>query len=291
MQLTIEPDYNRENTNKTNIAAKKNGINVKHYVVPVFCAVLAHLLIALFLYYQSSFSTAKILENELATDKPVVTIKSYIYTPPKNITAEEEIIVPPPLEQEKIAIEPEDIKQKTVTEPIIEEENITVISAPLPSSLNENSAAEETILETTNSENTNSENTNSKLQNVETTSFDPMKIQRSLGNKLNEKMMADVQQQRLNQGFSAMQTLPDAVSHSVFKKSELQIKEEATTVVGNETFVKLDGTCMQTTDLSFIDDNLGTATSFSDCGETDAEKYFREFMAKKLEKHKKPAKK
>ncbi|WP_068544822.1 hypothetical protein [Thalassotalea crassostreae] len=291
MQLTIKPDYNRESVNKTNIVANKNGINVKHYVVPVFCAILAHLLIALFLYYQSSFSTSKILESELTTDKPVVTIKSYIYTPAKTITAEEETTVPRPLKQENMAIKPEAIKQKTLTEPIIEEENITVINAPLPSSLNESSVAEETNSEIINPVKTSSTSITSANQNVETTSFDPMKIRRSLGNKLTEKMMTDVQKQRLNQGFSAMQTLPAAVSHSVFKKSELQIKAEATTQVGNETFVKLDGTCMQTTDLSFIDDNLGTATSFSDCGETDDEKYFREFMAQKLEKHKKPPKK
>lgn len=109
----------------------------------------------------------------------------------------------------------------------------------------------------------------------------------SFKQQLNQKMMNDFKEEQLNTGFSAMQTLPKAVPHSVFQKSELQKQAEATTQIGNETFVKQNGVCMQTSDLSFIDDNLGKVTSFSNCGETDEEKYFREFMAKKMSKYKK----
>ncbi|WNC73005.1 hypothetical protein RGQ13_03210 [Thalassotalea psychrophila] len=116
--------------------------------------------------------------------------------------------------------------------------------------------------------------------------FNPYNSINSFKQQLNQEMMSDFKEEQLNQGFSAMQILPKSVPHSVFHKSELQRKAEATTQIGNETFVKQNGVCMQTTDLSFIDDNLGSVTSFSDCGESDEEKYFREFMAKKMSRFK-----
>ncbi|WOH35794.1 hypothetical protein RI844_10415 [Thalassotalea fonticola] len=116
--------------------------------------------------------------------------------------------------------------------------------------------------------------------------FNPYKSISSFKQQLNEKMMSDFKEQQLNKGFSAMQTLPQAVPHSTFHKTELQKKAEMTTQIGSETFVKQNGVCTQTTDLSSIDDNLGSVTSFSDCGESDEEKYFREFMAKKMSRFK-----
>lgn len=117
--------------------------------------------------------------------------------------------------------------------------------------------------------------------------FNPYKSINSFKQQLNQKMMSDFKEQQLNKGFSAMQTLPRAVPHSTYHKTELQKKAEATTQIGNETFVKQNGVCTQTTDLSMIDDNLGSVTSFSDCGESDDEKHFRVFMAKRMSRYKK----
>ena len=48
--------------------------------------------------------------------------------------------------------------------------------------------------------------------------------------------------------------------------------------------MKQDGVCAQTTDLGFIEEGLTSVTSYSDCGETDDERYFREFMKKSIKK-------
>lgn len=114
--------------------------------------------------------------------------------------------------------------------------------------------------------------------------FNPYKSRTQFAEQLQQQLQADLLAEKsLSRGFSAMQQLPEVVSPSIIKKSELQKRQEATTQVGNETFVKQNGTCTQTTDLSFVDENLGSVTSYSDCGETDDEKYFREFMKKRLD--------
>ncbi len=113
--------------------------------------------------------------------------------------------------------------------------------------------------------------------------FNPYKGIKSINKQLDEKMLNEhFQQRQQSQGISPLQALLPSVPESVLVKSKQQIRVEATTQIGNETFVKLDGTCMQTTNWSNVDENIGSHTSFSDCGETDDEKYFREFMANKL---------
>ena len=228
----------------------------------VISLVIHALLIWAFLFTPISAPTD--IKPQLA--KQTTPIKSYIYQTPK-------IIVKQVLEnkEENQQVEPAII-------PIVKPERIV---RELQDKAKDNEAINVSKIVTADEQPIKPSVTNPPPK------FNPYNSINSFKRQLNQKMMNDFKQEQLNTGFSAMQTLPKAVPHSVFQKSELQKKAEATTQIGNETFVKQNGVCMQTTDLSFIDDNLGTVTSFSDCGESDEEKYFREFMAKKMSKYKK----
>ncbi len=115
--------------------------------------------------------------------------------------------------------------------------------------------------------------------------FNPYESMLSVNKNLDKAMIADlIKDHSKAKGISPIQGSMPAVPVREYVKSSLQKREEATTIVGNETFIKLNGTCAQSTDLTFIDENLGSVTSYSDCGETDDEKYFREFMKKRMDK-------
>ncbi len=115
--------------------------------------------------------------------------------------------------------------------------------------------------------------------------FNPYEIMISVNKELDQSMIDEVVMQKNKvKGISELQGRLPNVPIRKYVKSSLQKREEATTIIGNETFIKLNGTCAQSTDLSFIDEDIGSVTSYSDCGETDDEKYFREFMEKRLEK-------
>ena len=213
------------------------------------------------------------ITDQYAQSKQIVQItkpiKSYIYKKPAKkivkpvITQLEQVNNP---SQEKIEQEATN-KDISIRESQTEKNQLTVINKPVSKTT--------PVID-------NSQMLSTKDKASKPAIFNPLQSRAAFAGKLNDKMMADFNKEHSSKGFSAMQTLPNAVPNSVFKKSASQVRAEATTQIGNETFVKLDGVCTQTTDLSSIDDNLGSVTSFSDCGETDEEKYFREFMTKKI---------
>lgn len=214
------------------------------------------------------------------TKKPV--IQSYVYKKPKPIYVEPIKIIEIPSESKPETITlPENKAEETIVKaiekPVKKAKQTEVIAPPLPEQI-------KTLpVETTTLTKTQPVAKPIKKSVEKKAVFNPYKAGKSLNDRLDQEMFDQYLEQReKTQGISPMQDPQDSVPERVYKKTELEKREEATTQVGNETFVKQDGVCMQTTDLGFIDDNLGKVTSFSDCGETDEERYFREFMAEKL---------
>ncbi|MEW6997716.1 hypothetical protein AADZ86_08430 [Colwelliaceae bacterium BS250] len=115
--------------------------------------------------------------------------------------------------------------------------------------------------------------------------FSPANSMARFNSDLDQKMMDEhFKQHQQTQGISPMQALMPVVPKREYVKTLDEKIQEATTIIGNETFVKQDGVCAQTTDLGFIEEGLTSVTSYSDCGETDDERYFREFMKKSVKK-------
>ncbi|KGK01134.1 hypothetical protein ND16A_2996 [Thalassotalea sp. ND16A] len=211
------------------------------------------------------------------TQKTSTPITSYVYQSPP--AAKNEVTIDAEIQSQK--------KPEAVAELPKQQESTQVIEDNDVSERVKNSEIKtpKAITSDVTPQSTNQINTIEPAKPQAKAAFNPYKSRSNFGEKLKQQVLADFNQQQLNgRGFSAMQKLPEPVSPSVYHKTELQLNNEATTQIGNETFVKRNGTCMQTTDLSNIDENLGSVTSFSDCGETDDEKYFREFMNKKMKK-------
>lgn len=212
----------------------------------------------------------KNIQSSVKKNQP---INSYIYT--KKVS----------IDKPKVEIEYETAKQETKQTPIQQSE-LQQETQPAPSI---NTVAPQTkqvsnqaIEIKTESVTTINHKKNSAPANA---IFNPYESMLRVNKNLDQAMIEDVIKTRKStKGISDLQGFMPSVPSRQYVKSSLQKREEATTIVGNETFIKLNGTCAQSTDLSFIDENLGSVTSYSDCGETDDEKYFREFMKKTIDK-------
>lgn len=232
------------------------------------------------------FSTSLPPQITKKTTKP---IKSFIYTPPKSEAQPRNAspsdhspnnLAPSEPQKTHTALSTSTMQKvpKKVTQPI----NTPTKKVIQEDFINDNKQQNAEYVQPNQPVSMNNEIKQNKSPAV----FNPYKSRTRFAEQLQQNLQADLlEEQSQVRGFSSMQPLPAAVSASTIKKTSLQKRQEATTQVGNETFVKQNGTCMQTTDLSFIDDNLGSVTSFSDCGESDDEKYFRQFMNNKLKKH------
>ncbi|OUS25559.1 hypothetical protein A9Q98_12135 [Thalassotalea sp. 42_200_T64] len=235
----------------------------KGFKTPLLISIVIHLVILAALSFSPLQAPKLLITQKLSTP-----IKSYVYQPPlvkKEVQIKTELQVQDEPDTVADLDKDNEVKQENKVNERTKE-NVEQASPPSTAEFAQQPTSQVSTPKPTTA----------------TAVFNPYKSRSNYGEKLQQQMLADFnQQQTKGRGFSAMQKLPAPVSPSVYHKTELQLNAEATTQIGNEIFVKRNGTCMQTTDLSNIDDNLGSVTSFSDCGETDDEKYFREFMKKK----------
>ncbi|NMP15811.1 hypothetical protein [Thalassotalea sp. Y01] len=252
--------------------AKKSKLNL---VNALSLSVLLHLvLLAVFL--SQSVGVDKLSNrqqwhaNANLIDTPKQNIKSYIYRSPKK-TAVKAQLTPELTSEQTPELEPQLAPQlKAGSNGNVEAED-------------NNEATEPTSKQQSPSASPASPSKDVMAKDTQGSDFNPYKTRMQFAEKLQQQSLLDMQKPENNNG-----PLPNwqAAPIKPLVKTQLQIDAENTTVIGNETIIKKDGWCQQSTDLSFIDDNLGTVYSASFCGESKADKYYREFMNKHMEAYK-----
>ncbi|QBY04855.1 hypothetical protein E2K93_10890 [Thalassotalea sp. HSM 43] len=262
--------------------AKKSKLNL---VNALSLSVLLHLvLLAVFL--SQSVGVDKLSnrqqwqENANLIDTPKQNIKSYIYRSPKKTAVKTQLApeLRPELTSEQAPeLEPQlapQLKAESNDHAEVEDNNDDIAN---------NKATEPTSKQQSPSASPASSSKDVMAKDTQGNDFNPYKTRMQFAEKLQQQSLLDMQKPENDNG-----PLPNwqAAPIKPLVKTQLQIDAENTTVIGNETIIKKDGWCQQSTDLSFIDDNLGTVYSASFCGESKADKYYREFMNKHMEAYK-----
>ncbi|TLU66755.1 hypothetical protein FE810_04400 [Thalassotalea litorea] len=247
----------------------------KSYAVPLAMALSLHCLI-LFLLLPKPVT---IIENAQIKPKPVK-IDSYLYPPSKTLPQPE---VSP---HEEAASHANAVPIKRTTKQFKEDrvventegvERVEGFESTDTTETNINTQTDETVNRQTQSRVDTATETETKARKpLGKAVFNPYKGLDTLSSQKDQDNTNNPYQS--SRGYSVFQQLPASVPISVVKPTADQIRAQNTTIVGNETIEKRDGYCYQETDLSFINDEFGKSSSFSACGESRKDKYFREFM-------------
>ncbi len=253
----------------------------KKFVHALILSITLHAVLLLFIAQHYQAAPAKIAKKSANKNVNPV-IKSYLFKAPQKNTENTTASLPrlatsEPDPSVTVALEPlkplvpntAPVEPLTETTPIKPNNNVPEVAAAEP------------VVSTPLA-------INKKSSNRSKVTFNPYQgVSKLVEQQEQAWIQEEIAKAQAQRGHSIMQTQPEAVPQRKVELSQEQKRKQNATVVGNETITKQNGVCTQTTDLSFIDDGLGKVTSYSACGETNAERYFREFMSKRLAKYKK----